>query len=70
MGRKLRERSRHLLHGSCGEGRGVVVAALERRERQSSLHAAQEHGRLRDADALRFDAREPDDLSCDLGKAD
>lgn len=70
MGRKLCERSRHLLHRPCGKGRRVVVATLKHRERQATLHTAQEHGRLRDADALSFHARQSDDLPRALREAD
>lgn len=67
---KLRERSRHLLYGSGGKGRGVVVAALENREGQAALNIAEEHGRLRDADPLGLHPCHADDLARDLGEAD
>ena len=67
---KLRERSGHLLYGSGGKGRGVVVAALENRKCQAALNMAQEHRRLCDADALGLHPCQSDDLARDLGEAD
>lgn len=60
MGREIPKGTGHSRNRGRGKGSRVVVAPLQHRKDESTLHGAEEHRGLCDADALGLDAGQPD----------